>query len=247
MPRFLVPTNASLHAAHSFIERNRFFDDRSRHAILEFHPKWVHVEPVALSMIAAWGAWCQRNGFQVSVKNLGKHADYAARMRLFQYLGVDYKPEMKEKEETGRFLPLTQVRDRGNITSVIASISALLHLEHDRESLAAVQYCISELLRNVLEHSSSPDGAFVSAHRFTDRGVHRVAIAVADCGQGIAAHLGRSRPEVSNNDGLAVGVGNAAGGHGGDARSLRNHRERWGGFVYYAVYRQRYGRVFLWT
>ena len=206
MPRFVVPTNANLHAIHSFVENNRFFRNSSKTATLELHPKWVHVEPVALSMIAAWGAWCRRKGYAIRVKNIGKQADYAARMRLFQQLAVDYNPQIKEREEAGRFLPLTQVQNRRDVTNVIANISAMLHMQHDPESLAAVQYCISELLRNVLEHSNSEDGAFVSAHRFAEKGIHRVAIAVADCGQGITSHLSRAHPEVAGDDAMALGL-----------------------------------------
>ena len=207
VPRFVVPANANLHCAKSFIEaEDRAFENKSRAAVLEFHPRWVHVEPMALSMMASWGVWCQRNGYSVRAENLGKQAAYAARMKVFQHLGVEFNPGVTEHEEAGRFLPVTQVRTQQEATAVIASISAILHLESDPDSLAAVQYCISELLRNVLEHSNSPDGAFVSAHRFTERGPHRVAIAVADCGQGIAVHLGKARPEVLNDHELALGL-----------------------------------------
>lgn len=207
MPRFKVPTNANLHAIHSFVEQNdRVFADKTKSATLQLHPKWVHVEPIALSMIAAWGAWCARRGYQLKATHLGKHADYAARMKLFQHLGIPYNPQVHEREEAGRFLPITQVRNRVEVTNVIANISALLHLEHDPESLAAVQYCISELLRNVLEHSNSPDGAFISAHRFAERGIHRVTIAVADCGQGITSHLTPTHPDIAGDDTVAIGL-----------------------------------------
>jgi hypothetical protein len=206
MPRFIVPTNANIHAARSLFATNQPFANDSEEAVLELHPKWVHVEPVALSMIAAWGAWCRREGYPIRVENLGKHAAYAARMRLFQHLGIEFDAGLTEREEAGRFLPLTQVRNRIDVTGVIANISALLHLEQDPESLAAVQYSISELLRNVLEHSNSPDGAFVSAHRFTQTEPHRVTIGVADCGQGITSHLSHKYPDVSNDDTVAIGL-----------------------------------------
>jgi anti-sigma regulatory factor (Ser/Thr protein kinase) len=101
---------------------------------------------------------------------------------------------------------VSQVRRHEQIAAVIADISALLHLEEDPESLAAVQYCVSELLRNVLEHSSSPDGAFVCAHRYVNRDPRRVTIAVADCGDGIAKHLSRAHPEAAADDRVALGL-----------------------------------------
>jgi hypothetical protein len=106
----------------------------------------------------------------------------------------------------GGFVPVTQIVSRGDIQAVIGNISALLHLQDDLESLSAVQYCVSELLRNVLEHSGSPDGAFVAAHRYTKRDPHRVTIAVADCGRGIADHLGQVYPDALASDRTALGL-----------------------------------------
>lgn len=206
MPEFLVPTNASIHAARALFGRSEFFSRERDEAVLRFHPKWSHVEPLALAMIAAWGAWCRSEGYPLRVENLGKHAAYAARMKLFQHLQIDFDPGLVEHEEAGRFLPLTQVRDQAGASAVLANVSAMLHLQHDPESLAAVRFCVSELLRNVLEHANSPDGAFVAAHRFTDKEPHRVTIAVADCGQGIPAHLVRAHPEVEGDDLTAIGM-----------------------------------------
>jgi hypothetical protein len=155
-------------------------------------------------MIASWGTWCKRNGKKIQVENLGRHGAYAARMHLFDHLGVNFKHGVQEREEAGRFLPVTQVSSRSQVSPVIGDISALLHLEDDPESLAAVQYCVSELLRNVLEHASSEDGAFVCAHRYTKTSPHRVTIAVADCGSGIRKHLGRVHKDASKNDKSAL-------------------------------------------
>lgn len=65
---------------------------------------------------------------------------------------------------------------------------------------------MSELLRNVLEHSESPDGAFVCAHRYSSSNTRRVTLAVADCGQGISAHLGRAYPAAAGDDKIALGL-----------------------------------------
>jgi len=206
MPRLVVPNNASIHTARAFLTANAPYDNNGSLGVLELHPRWAHVDPFALSLIAAWGGWCKRNRMEVKVDNLGKHADYAARMRLFQHLPIDYSPAVVEHEEAGRFLPLTQIQTYPQLTSVIASISALLHLDTEPDALAAVQYCVSELIRNVLEHSSSPEGAFVCAHRYVGKGPKRVTIAVADCGRGIAAHLGHNFPEALESDKIALGL-----------------------------------------
>ncbi|MFB3816274.1 MAG: hypothetical protein ACE147_01310 [Candidatus Methylomirabilales bacterium] len=205
MAHFRIPNSATLHTLRAFLDQDQVFSNESGTAVLEFHPQWMHTEPIALAMIAAWGAWCRRAQKRLEVMNLSPRARYAARMRLFQHLGIDYHPEQREREEAGRFLPITQVLTHKDVGPVIGDVSAMLHLDSDPESLAAVQYCVSELLRNVLEHSGAPDGAFVCAHRFTEE-PRRVSIAVADCGQGIAAHLGRAHAEALQDDLVALGL-----------------------------------------
>jgi anti-sigma regulatory factor (Ser/Thr protein kinase) len=209
MPQLIVTHQVSLHAAHSFLMAQRGWFDRSSEAVLTLHPRWPHLEPVGFAILAAWAAWCRREGMPIRVENLeelGTWLEYAARMRLLEHLGIDYQQQYEEHEEAGRFLPLVQVAHQQDVKKVVAEISALLHLEEDPESLAAVQYCISELLRNVLEHSASPEGAFVCAHRYRKRNRPRVTIAVADCGLGIAEHLGTVYPDAATSDMAALGL-----------------------------------------
>lgn len=206
MTRLVIPNSATIHNARAFLAANNPFEGSRREAVLEFNPKWVHMEPIALVAAAAWGAWARRSGMRIRAKNLGRQANYAARMGLFHFLGIDFSPGIVAREESGRFLPLKQVTDSSQIPAIIGDISALLHLQTDPDTLATVQYCLSELIRNVLEHSRSPDGAFLCAHRFTKAEPHRVTIAVADCGQGIAAHLGRVYQEAIHNDEVALGL-----------------------------------------
>ncbi len=202
-PILRLPNSATIHGARHFFSGCDAFGDKPGEAILEFHPRWAHLEPLALVSASAWGAWARRQGLSVSVTNLEGHARYAARMRLFEHLGIDYKPDQVEHEESGRFVPVNHVRERSDIAGVIADISSLLHLQDDPESLAAVQYAVSELLRNVLEHSSSPEGAFVCAHRYTGKNP-RVSIAVADCGVGIRSHLSKAHSQATTSDEVAI-------------------------------------------
>jgi anti-sigma regulatory factor (Ser/Thr protein kinase) len=199
-----IPASVSLQNSHWFLSRSEFFVKNGETIILRFHPSWVHIEPFALAMLAAWGRWCQRNGIRIEVENLGRTTDYVWRMHLFDHLGISYTPNRTEREEAGRFLPITQVRNGTEIRGVIGDISALLHLQDNPESLAAVQYTISELLRNVIEHSGSADGAFVCAHNFATAKTSRVTIAVADCGIGIREHLGYEHPAALENDATAI-------------------------------------------
>jgi hypothetical protein len=151
-------------------------------------------------MTAAWGGWCRQKGWQIEVENCGHHVNYAARMKLFEHLGVQFAAELQEHEQSGRFMPVARVNSARELDAVIADISALLHLEQEPDGLAAVQYCVSELIRNVLEHSGSTDGAYVCAQRYVDADPKRVSIAVADCGGGIADHLAELYPQARDDN-----------------------------------------------
>lgn len=197
MPTLRIPNDASIHTLNNFLTRNNPFSDQSTDALLQLHPNWAYMDLMALAIAAAWGGWCQRNGKQVSVQGtVGPHTNYAARMRLFSHLHVGYDVRLEEHEEAGRFVPLTQVKTYTELSAVIADVSALLHLDQEPNGLAAVRYCVSELIRNVLEHSASPEGAYVCAQRYSKKEPRRVSIAVADCGLGIQQHLGREYPKA---------------------------------------------------
>ncbi|HYJ80360.1 MAG TPA: ATP-binding protein, partial [Longimicrobiaceae bacterium] len=184
-------------------------------AVLEFHPTWGYLEPFALAMVAAWGAWCRRNGLAVTAENLGRHAVYAARMRLFEHLGVDFPSGIPE-DEGERFLPVTQVRTSKDLRAVLRDLPRLLSLRHDPEGVASVRYCVSELVRNALEHSGCPDGVFVCVKRYADGPPRRVTIAVADCGQGLARHLAPTHPLARGGDADAIALALDPGVTGGD-------------------------------
>lgn len=206
MPTLTVPNSACFHTFKNFLSMNAPFVDKNSPAILDLDPRFAHLDPMALSMVAAWGGWCKRNGLVVEVQNAhGNHVNYLARMKLFQHLNVSYATAIREREEAGRFMPLIQVKTTADLQSVIGNVSAVLHLDKDTNSLSAVQYCVSELVRNVLEHSNSDEGAWVCAQRYsTHDSPSRVTIAVADCGYGIAAHLSNRYPQVRHDDMMAL-------------------------------------------
>lgn len=141
MAEFIVSTNATLHAARSFLSASNYFDLADPIAELVLNPKWMHGEPFAIAMIAAWAGWCAQHNLPITVQNLSRSADYFWRMKLFDYLpGVFYAPPRIEHEEAGRFMPIKQVQNAAQARAVIADISALLHLTDNPEGLAAVQY-----------------------------------------------------------------------------------------------------------
>lgn len=207
MPKLKI-SNASIHTLRNFIFENSPFSDTESPASLVLHPKWAHMDPMTLAITAAWGGWCRKRSCTVEAQNAaGNHCNYFARMGLFQHLGVQYEADLQAHEETGRFLSLRQVRSTDELGAVIADVSALLHLDTELDALTAVRYCLSELIRNVLEHSGSLKneqagefgGAYVCAQRYVNKNPKRVSIAVVDCGWGIPEHLGFQYPKAKSD------------------------------------------------
>lgn len=204
MPTLRIPNEASIRTLRNFLSGNSPFSDTNNPAELVMHPKWAFMDPIAMAIVAAWGGWCQRNGCSIKAQNLsGPHLKYPIRVGLFEHLKVSHDPLVEEHEEAGRFIPLTRVKTNAELAAVIGNVSALLHLDKEPHGLTAVQYCISELIRNVLEHSGSMEGAYVCAQRYTSE-PPRVSIAVADCGFGIASTLSYAYPEAENDDEVAL-------------------------------------------
>jgi anti-sigma regulatory factor (Ser/Thr protein kinase) len=117
-----------------------------------------------------------------------KSRHYFERMGLFKFLKTDSGIAITEHDATGRFIPITQVRDSNSLSHLITEIVPLLHLEPNHAE--PIKYIMSELIRNVLEHSGSPHGAFVSAQYYKKSNAIRIGI--ADTGQGVRSAITQS-------------------------------------------------------
>lgn len=156
--------------------------DPSNPDILEItaNKEWISVHPVVLSMAAALGLTIEPSNVHCD-KFEAKSKHYLERMGLFKFLRIPSEMEITEHEPAGRFIPLTQVKDSESLTKFITDIIPLLHVEPAQAD--PIKYVISELVRNVLEHSLSPHGAIVSAQYYKDSNMIRIGI--ADTGVGI--------------------------------------------------------------
>ena len=179
--------------------------DLSQPEMLEFsmHPSWVAVHPVVLSMTACLATRIRDSGGHV----IGEATqvptiNYLMRMRLFDYLGIDPHKEIQEHEEAGRFIPLTQI---GSSEELRQSITNLIPLLHAPAAVAdPIKYVFSEMVRNVLEHSDSPVGAFVCAQYY--RKTKRIAIGIADAGIGILRSMERHHQVHTSRDALRLAL-----------------------------------------
>lgn len=168
---------------------------------LTFNKKWMSVHPMVLSMIAALGV--KMNPSKIKCEKLeaaSKH--YLERMTLFHFLGIKSNINIKEHEPAGRFVPLTQIKDSASLTKFVTEVTPLLHLEPKHAE--PIRYIMSELIRNVLEHSLSSEGAIVSAQYYKKSNTIRIGI--ADTGIGIWKSINESHSPKNDLEAIRMAL-----------------------------------------
>jgi anti-sigma regulatory factor (Ser/Thr protein kinase) len=165
------------------------------------HDRWMSVHPVVLAMIAAKGLTLPKGsvGFDsITATSSG----YFERMRLFSMLGVKSGITIKESDPSGRFVPLTQIRNANEQTRFVTDMNPLLHL--GPEQAEPIRYIVSELIRNVLEHSGAENGAIVAAQYHKKSNIIRIGI--ADTGVGIKKTINRSHRAWNDMEALKLAL-----------------------------------------
>ena len=197
--------------------------DLSKSDCLEItsNPKWIAVHPLVLSMIGALGKSVPTGNITCE-PILAPSGHYLKRMKLFEFIGIG--PEVKEITEhdaTGRFIPLTQVSNSNDLDQFLKDLVPLLHYESKPERVQSIQHIFSELIRNVLEHSTSPYGAVVCAQYF--KTTNLIGIGVADSGMGLKNYHQQSHPVADDlqaiNLSLNPGVTGTTSKPGGTAQN----------------------------
>jgi len=199
--RVHLPNSAHLQNIEGFI-RSYEPDGQSR-LVVSGHDRYIHVHPFALAMAACAGAVAKHNGWKTSgcIPNVSS-APYLVRMKLFDHLDVPAPRNIEEHEEAGKFVPLTQILTSADLRNTIANLIPLLHAAPAVAD--PIRYVISELGRNVLEHSQSPVGGFVCAQYF--RNQKRIAIGMADAGIGITNAIRQSHKAASEATALKLAL-----------------------------------------
>ena len=194
-----IPNAVWLNSIDPFL---RGFDPKCRNKLkITFHKKWISIHPMVLSMIAALG-------IKIDPKNIkydcleAKSKHYLERMRLFDILGTKSDIRIKKHEPAGRFVPLTQIRTSSELTKFITEVTPLLHLKPIHA--APLRYILSELVRNALEHSLSPEGAIVSAQYYSKSNTIRIGI--ADTGVGIWQTINRFHNPKTDLDAIRLAL-----------------------------------------
>jgi anti-sigma regulatory factor (Ser/Thr protein kinase) len=170
---------------------------------LSMHPKWVAVHPAVLALTACAGELVSYRGgtFTGTIPNISS-LPYLIRMKLFEYVRLQPPIQIREYEEAGRFIPLTQIKTTDDLRHAIANLVPLLHAP--KEVADPIKYVFSEMVRNVLEHSKSLIGAFVAAQYYAE--YRRIAIGIADAGIGIYAHMQRFHKVHNSKEAIALAL-----------------------------------------
>jgi anti-sigma regulatory factor (Ser/Thr protein kinase) len=173
--------------------------------VVSFHRAWAYAQPWALAAIAAWGLAAQTRGVDVVLEN-GEVAEDAWRFGLHRYLGIAAPMALADDEPAGRFLPLSTVATSADLKQLLPEIAPLLHISDEAEK--AVLYIVSELVRNVLEHARSENGAVLCARYYP--GEHfrysSVSVGVADTGQGVFSSLSANYAVDSDGEALRKAI-----------------------------------------
>lgn len=169
--------------------------------IITANKKWISLHPMALTMIAALGL--QKNPARIRCEKFeAKSRHYFERMGLFKFFGIDSRVEIREHEPAGRFVPLTQIKTSDELTRFISDVTPLFHLEPIHAE--PLRYILSELVRNVLEHSGCRDGAVVAAQYYKKSNTIRIGI--SDTGVGVWRTIRQSHKPKDDLDALRLAL-----------------------------------------
>lgn len=144
------------------------------------HDKWVTVHPANLVVAAALAIQVGKRNTEV-IGQVPETGLYLDRMGLYELTRTPSPFKYHKKEEAGRFVPIKVIKTSGDQSHFITDMIPLLHLSEENATI--VKYVIGELVRNVIEHSSSKDGAVVAAQYY--KKTNRVSIGICDTGIGI--------------------------------------------------------------
>jgi anti-sigma regulatory factor (Ser/Thr protein kinase) len=186
-----LPNSAFLGNFEAFV---RSFDPSDASSLrISANKKWISVHPAVLAMVAALGLTVEPSRIDCDPFE-AKSAHYFERMGLFRSLRIESGITINERDPTGRFIPLTQIKDSNSLSRFITDMIPLLHLRPDHAE--PIKYVVSELVRNVLEHSGCEHGATVAAQYYKKSNAIRIGI--ADTGVGVRKAITHSHPATGD-------------------------------------------------
>ncbi len=133
-----------------------------------------------------------------------KSKHYFERIGLFRFLGKDSGISITKHDSSGRFIPITKIKNSNEQSKFITEMIPLLHLADNPRQAEPIQYIVGELVRNVIEHSQSKDGAIVCAQYYKKSNTIRIGI--VDGGVGIKKTITRSHQAVDDFEAIKLAL-----------------------------------------
>lgn len=194
-----LPNSAFLGNIDPFL---RSFDTQHLDILeISANKKWISLHPVVLAMVAALGSNISPDHIIIE-KLEAKSKHYLERIGLFKFLGVKSDIVITEHEPAGRFIPLSKIRNSEELSHFIIDMIPLLHLGPDQAE--PIKYIVSELVRNVFEHSCSKAGAIICAQFYKKSNTIRIGI--ADIGIGIKESINVSYNTGSDMEAIKLAL-----------------------------------------
>ena len=194
-----IPNSAFLGNIDPFL---RGFDPSDPDSLrITLNPNWTSVHPLVLSMIAALGLNVKPENIYID-KLEAKSGTYLVRMGLFKILNLACDTKIQEHAPEGRFIPVKQVRTSDELAEFITEMIPMLH--SDPEQAKTIGYIISELGRNVLEHSIAENGAILCAQFYAKSNTIRIGI--ADTGIGIRKSINQSHVATTDLEAIRLAL-----------------------------------------
>lgn len=119
---------------------------------------------------------------QDSIKYLSRMDFFTGEIRWCRPPGI----EVIRHDETGRFLPIRNLRDQCETPEAAKQIVQCLEVASGA-SANTIKYALSEIMDNALQHAASATGTYVAAQLFPRRDC--VNAVIVDTGIGIRRHL----------------------------------------------------------
>lgn len=143
--------------------------------------KWVNTNPAQLALTAALALKVGKQNAEI-IGTVPKSAMYLDRMGLYDFVKTSSPfKDYRHKEPAGRFVPITVIKNGEDQSRFVTEMIPLFHL--DEQNSKILSYIVGELVRNVLEHSYSRDGAVVVAQYYKKS--NRISFAICDTGIGL--------------------------------------------------------------
>ncbi|MFH0876120.1 MAG: hypothetical protein V1859_09360 [archaeon] len=160
------------------------------------------IPPLALSFIMAQAMKVQTNGGTINL-SLGNSKLIAelVKMDFYKILMLSFESSLDE-ESSGKFIPLTQLINSISLTNFIRDLVPLLHTTQEKADI--IKYVISEIVRNVLEHSDSHLGAFVCGRYNPYK--KQVELGICDVGIGIKHSIQKSHITETHEEAILLAL-----------------------------------------